>query len=70
MRLAGKTAIVTGGGSGFGEGIARKFVAEGAWVLIADRDKHRDRDLTQGLLGRRDERVHQVQQRLGVGAGT
>ncbi|HEY8012959.1 MAG TPA: SDR family NAD(P)-dependent oxidoreductase, partial [Dongiaceae bacterium] len=38
MRLAGKTAIVTGGGSGFGAGIARKFVAEGAWVLIADRD--------------------------------
>ena len=39
MRLAGKTAIVTGAGSGFGEGIARKFVAEGAWVLIADRDR-------------------------------
>jgi 3-oxoacyl-[acyl-carrier protein] reductase len=38
MRLAGKIAIVTGGGSGFGEGIARKFVAEGAKVLIADRD--------------------------------
>jgi len=38
VRLAGKTAIVTGGGSGFGAGIARKFVAEGAWVLIADRD--------------------------------
>ncbi len=34
----GKVAIVTGGGSGFGEGIARKFVAEGAKVLIADRD--------------------------------
>jgi 3-oxoacyl-[acyl-carrier protein] reductase len=38
MRLEGKVAIVTGGGSGFGEGIASKFVAEGARVLIADRD--------------------------------
>jgi 3-oxoacyl-[acyl-carrier protein] reductase len=38
MRLEGKIAIVTGGGSGFGEGIAAKFVAEGAKVLIADRD--------------------------------
>ena len=33
MRLAGKTAIVTGAASGFGEGIATKFVAEGAKVL-------------------------------------
>ena len=33
-RLAGKTAIVTGGGSGFGAGIVTKFVAEGARVLI------------------------------------
>jgi 3-oxoacyl-[acyl-carrier protein] reductase len=37
-RLEGKVAIVTGGGSGFGEGIARKFITEGARVLIADRD--------------------------------
>ncbi len=38
MRLEGKVAIVTGGGSGFGAGIASKFIAEGAKVLIADRD--------------------------------
>ena len=35
-RLAGKTAIVTGGASGFGAGIARAFAEEGAEVLIAD----------------------------------
>ena len=37
-RLKDKVAIVTGGGSGFGEGIVRKFVAEGAQVVVADRD--------------------------------
>ncbi len=36
MRLQGKTAIVTGGASGFGDGIARKFASEGAKVLVAD----------------------------------
>jgi|TARA_B110000908_G_scaffold61212_1_gene74350 3-oxoacyl-[acyl-carrier protein] reductase len=36
MRLAGKTAIVTGGASGFGAGIARKFATEGAQVMLAD----------------------------------
>lgn len=36
MRLQGKTAIVTGGAQGFGEGIVRKFTAEGARVMIAD----------------------------------
>ncbi|MCR8825511.1 SDR family oxidoreductase [Pseudosulfitobacter koreensis] len=36
MRLEGKTAIVTGAASGFGEGIVRRFAAEGARVLVAD----------------------------------
>jgi len=36
MRLAGKIAIVTGAGSGFGEGIAKRFAAEGAKVVVND----------------------------------
>jgi 3-oxoacyl-[acyl-carrier protein] reductase len=35
-RLADKVAIVTGAGSGFGEGIARRFAAEGARVVVND----------------------------------
>jgi len=38
MRLEGKTAIVTGGASGFGAGIVRRFILEGARVVIADID--------------------------------
>lgn len=37
-RLEGKRAIVTGAGSGFGMGIARKFAAEGCDVMVADID--------------------------------
>ena len=37
-KLAGKTAIVTGGGSGIGKAIARSLVQEGAKVIIAARD--------------------------------
>lgn len=36
MRLKGKSAIVTGGGSGFGAGIVRRFAQEGARVMVAD----------------------------------
>lgn len=35
-RLEGKRAIVTGGASGFGAGIARRFAEEGAHVIVAD----------------------------------
>jgi NAD(P)-dependent dehydrogenase (short-subunit alcohol dehydrogenase family) len=36
-RLQGKTAVVTGGGSGIGLGAARRFVEEGAFVYITGR---------------------------------
>ncbi len=37
-RLEGKMALVTGAASGLGEAITRRFVAEGASVVIADID--------------------------------
>ncbi len=36
MRLKGKVAIVTGAGSGFGAGIAKRFTQEGAAVFVVD----------------------------------
>ena len=38
MSLEGKVALITGAGSGFGEGIAKRFVAGGAKVIVVDRD--------------------------------
>ena len=40
-RLAGKTAFITGAGSGMGRAMARRFAAEGATVAAADIDEGR-----------------------------
>jgi 3-oxoacyl-[acyl-carrier protein] reductase len=39
MRLQDKVAVVTGSGSGFGEGIASIFAREGAFVVVTDIDE-------------------------------
>ncbi|MDF1610408.1 glucose 1-dehydrogenase [Hoeflea sp. YIM 152468] len=49
MRLEGKTALVTGGASGFGAGIVRKFLSEGARVAIADINADAATDLASAL---------------------
>ena len=36
MRLTGKTAIVTGGGTGIGEAICMRFASEGANIVVAE----------------------------------
>jgi 3-oxoacyl-[acyl-carrier protein] reductase len=48
-RLQGKVALVTGAAAGFGEAIARLFVAEGAKVLLADLDGAKAQALAQAL---------------------
>ena len=48
-QLEGKIAIVTGGAGGFGEGIARAYVAEGARVAIADVERGKGEALAREL---------------------
>src|SRR5262249_50373000 len=50
-RLDGKTALVTGGGSGIGLAVARLFLQEGANVAISGRDEAKLRQAVQVLEG-------------------
>jgi len=49
-RLDGRTAIVTGGGRGIGEGIAKVFASEGAKVLIATRTLSRGEKVARDIV--------------------
>ena len=50
FRIDGQKAVVTGGGSGLGLGIAKVFIEAGAEVII---------------VGRNEEKLRQAQQQLG-----
>ncbi|BBX30844.1 oxidoreductase, short chain dehydrogenase/reductase [Mycolicibacterium mageritense DSM 44476 = CIP 104973] len=47
--LAGRVAVVTGGAAGLGEGLVRRFVTEGARVMIGDVEKDRGAALAAEL---------------------
>lgn len=56
-RLAGKTAVVTGGDSGIGRAVSIAFAREGADVLIAYLDEHEDAKDTARLVEQAGQRA-------------
>lgn len=49
QRFAGKVVVVTGAGSGIGEGTARRFAAEGAMVVLCGRTEAKLRRVAADL---------------------
>ncbi|MFD5074403.1 SDR family NAD(P)-dependent oxidoreductase [Streptomyces sp. NPDC058371] len=52
MRLAGRTALVTGATSNIGRAVAEAFAAEGAHVAVSGRNAERGKEVVDGILVR------------------
>lgn len=65
-KLNGLVAVVTGGGSGFGEHICRAYAKEGAKILVADRDETKGEAVADSLRG---EGANALFQRVDVAVG-
>jgi NAD(P)-dependent dehydrogenase (short-subunit alcohol dehydrogenase family) len=59
QRLAGRTALITGGGSGIGREVARRFLAEGARAVITGRTESKLRDAWDAL-GRHERLLYRA----------